>query len=180
VTSLDVLVVISHIQQDGAGPLGALASAEGPFVDTYKDGVLSPMDVLAVVGAINDEIASAGEGEHANVAADVTAVAPVVEPAEPLGQLTTIEFVSLRSGGSLEAASDSPSTHSVDSYFTADYQRDRVSARDATTMDDHGVTSMFQRTMDEDDSIDALVAALDLDSALADIAADVSQIRRDD
>jgi len=181
VTTLDALSVISYIQRDGVGPLGSLAPAAGPYVDTYRDGVLSPMDVLAVVEVVNDHFAGGAEGEQADAATDAAAVDQVAVEAAPISELMTIEFVSQPVEASLETASDAPNVHSVDSYFAANNQGDQVSARDATLFEDEITAAVLgDHTVNEDDSPGELVAALDLEAALSDIAADVSRAMRDD
>jgi len=181
VTTLDALIVISYIQRDGVGPLGSLAPAAGPYVDTYRDGVLSPMDVLAVVEVVNDQFAGGAEGEQADAAADAAAVDQVAVEAAPIAQLMTIEFVSQPVEASLDSAPDGPNVHSVDSYFTTNNQGDQVPARDATLFEDEITNAVLgDHTANEDNSPSDLAVALDLEAALSDIAADVSRAMRED
>ncbi len=178
VTTLDVLIVITEIEQDGTGPLGNLVSIAGPYVDTYKDGVLSTMDVLAVVGAVNEQFGGGAEGEQATAAGDSTAVDAVVDPADSIDQLMTIEFVAVPSGGSVQTQPDGPSALGIDSYLAAS---DDEPVREATLFGDE-LDSVVLDTVAENgnDSPIELDALLDLELALSDIAADVSQARRDD
>lgn len=178
VTTLDVLIVISRIQQDGTGPLAGPFSTAGPYVDAYKDGVLSTMDVLAVVGAINDQIASGGEGEQARVALDATAADATVEEVASIDQLFTVEVVSPATAGTLEAAPDAPSAVGVDSYLA---ERDEQPVREASLVDDELVSAVLDNEAEkEDESPIELDSMFDLDDVLSDIAADVSRGRRDD
>jgi len=181
VSPLDVLTVINQINRDGSGPLGNLPSAAGPYVDAHRDGVLSPMDVLTLINVINAQVAGGGEGEQASVVEDIASVDEVVTGADPVDQLLTVEFVSLPTDDSLATSGDGRSIQNVDSYFTTHGQRDQASARDTALFEDDILDAVLDdRSAHEESLPSELDAALDLEFALSDIAADVSLAMEDD
>ncbi len=61
VSAIDVLQVINHINQTGGGPL-PINFAAPPYLDVDGNASVDPMDVLALITYINNNLIPGGEG----------------------------------------------------------------------------------------------------------------------
>lgn len=82
VTSLDALILITHLGTAGSGsvpePAGASMDESSSFLDVSGDNLVSPVDVLMVVNHLNGRHQNSGEGENAEQASINSVTEPSV------------------------------------------------------------------------------------------------------
>jgi hypothetical protein len=91
VTPSDVIDVINHINEEGAGPLppkapsGGDATGEAPFFpDVNGDGRVTPIDILIIINELNER-ARRRNGENPRSMAEGEGADTTIEPQETAG-----------------------------------------------------------------------------------------------
>jgi hypothetical protein len=128
VSPIDVLILVNLMNQGQGGALGGNEgegeSGENYYVDVDSDGFLSPLDALMVVNELN---ARRGGGSGGNGEGEgLSSAAPLIDA--PATKLTAVPAPVLQASlirslanaiGPRQAAAQSPSTVSLDSYLAS-------------------------------------------------------------
>jgi hypothetical protein len=123
---LDALIVINAINAWGVGPI-TLGRLSAPYLDVNADGILTAMDVLAVINYINSQGAGTSNGEGEAESGEPRAESQTgVDSRKAIAALSSVEYVGLASATVPEVWSRRAArldAASVDRYFGSSKQR---------------------------------------------------------